>query len=242
MAHDIRSAMVLAAGLGKRMRPLTDDLPKPLIPLDGRTLLDRVLDGLTNEGLSTIVVNTHYRAEQIEVALKKRGQQEIRVSDERERLLDTGGGVLKALPLLGTSPFVVHNSDSVWIDGVQSNLRRLLEAWDEQSMDGLLLLALASTSVGFDGTGDFTMSPRGLLRRRQEREVAPFVHSGVCILHPRLFHGIEGEQFSLNRIWDKAIERQRLYGLRLDGLWMHVGTPAALAEAELAMTTDMDTW
>ncbi len=240
MAHDIRSAMVLAAGLGTRMRPLTDDIPKPLIRLVGRTLFDRVLDGLTNAGLSTIVVNTHYCAEQIEAAVKERAEEGIRLSDERDRLLDTGGGVMKALPLLGSSAFVVHNSDSVWIDGVQPNLRRLLEAWDEQTMDGLLLLALASTSVGFEGAGDFTMSPRGVLRRRQEREVVPFVYSGVCILHPRLFCGIQAKEFSLNRIWDKAIERERLYGLRLDGLWMHVGTPAALAEAELAMTTDID--
>ncbi len=218
------------------MRPLSDDRPKPLIKLNGRTLLDRVLDKLVEAGISKAVVNVHYRADQVEQAIAARAAPAIVISDERKQLLDTGGGVVNALPLLGDRPFLIHNSDSVWIEGVEPNLQRMLRVWEPERMDCLMLLALTQSSLGFDGPGDFTMSPQGLLTRRPQREVAPFVFAGVSIVHPRFFEEPPQAAFSLNVLWDRAIDRQRLFGIRLEGFWMHVGTPSALAEAEHAMT------
>ncbi len=238
MSKRPHTAMVLAAGLGTRMRPLTDTVPKPLVVLAGRTLLDHALDRLADAGIRRAVVNVHYRADQIETHLKARTRPEIVVSDERDTLLDTGGGIVRALPLLGPAPFVVHNSDSVWLEGVGSNIERLLAAWDDRRMDALLLLALGSRSLGYDGHGDFRMSADGRLSRRSEREEAPFVFTGVSIAHPRLLDGAREERFSLNRPWDRAMQEGRLYGVRMEGLWMHVGTPQALAEAERAFASD----
>lgn len=229
-------AMVLAAGLGTRMRPLTDTVPKPLVKLAGRPLLDHVLDRIAGAGIATAVVNIHHHAEQIEAHLKSRkGPPRILVSDERGALLETGGGVVKALPLLGSAPFLVHNSDSVWIEGVGSNLDRLAAAWDGARMDALLLLASTGRSLGYGGRGDFTMDAAGRLARRLEQSVAPFVFAGVSILAPSLFAGMPEERFSLNRVFDRAIAAGRLHGVRLDGLWMHVGDPNALGEAEAAI-------
>lgn len=230
-----KSAMVLAAGLGSRMRPLTDLVPKPLVRLRQKPLIDYALDRIAEAGISQAVVNVHHLADQIVSHLKSRQRPRILISVEREQLLDTGGGVKKALPQLGPEPFLIHNSDSVWIDGVQSDLVRLAHSFDPERMDCLLLLALSSASIGYDGRGDFLMSPDGLLQRRPERELAPFVFTGVSIAHPRLFDGAPEGAFSLNQLWDRAIQRRRLYGIRLDGTWMHVGTPAALAEAEQAL-------
>jgi MurNAc alpha-1-phosphate uridylyltransferase len=224
--------MVLAAGLGERMRPLTAEIPKPLVRLKGRPLIDHVLDRLAEAGVGRAVVNVHYLADALEAHLRLRKKPQIIISDERGRLLDTGGGVKHALPVLGPEPFLIHNSDSVWIEGVGSNLKRLFAAWDGGAMDSLMLLASAATSLGYEGPGDFAMGTDGRLIRRGERQMAPFVFTGVSIAHPRLFEGAPDGPFSLNRLWDRAIDKGRLFGVRLEGLWMHVGTPEGLVEAE----------
>ncbi len=228
----IETAMVLAAGLGTRMRPLTDRIPKPLVTLGGRTLLDHVLDRLADAGIGRAVVNVHHFADQIEAHLKSRKEPAITISDERGAILETGGGVLKALPLLGSAPFMVHNSDSVWTEGARSNLRLLMDAWTPRSMDCLLLLARCNSSIGFDGLGDYYMDASGRLARRTGSEEAPYVFAGVSILKPELFDGVTERAFSLVRTFDRAMARNALYGVVLEGTWMHVGTPDALIEAE----------
>jgi MurNAc alpha-1-phosphate uridylyltransferase len=231
----IERAMVLAAGLGKRMRPLTDALPKPLVQVAGKALIDHVLDKLAEAGVSQAVVNVHHRADQIEAHLKGRTRPRVTVSDERGELLDTGGGVVKALPHLGSAPFFHMNSDTLWIEGVTPNLSRLAAQFDAASMDMLLLLASTATSIGYDARGDFVMGPDGRLTRRPEREVAPFVYAGAAVLAPSIFSDAPKGAFSLNRLFDRAAETGRLHGLRLEGTWMHVGTPAAIEAAEAAI-------
>jgi N-acetyl-alpha-D-muramate 1-phosphate uridylyltransferase len=228
----IKTAMVLAAGLGTRMRPLTDHVPKPLIALRGRPLLDHVLDRLENAGIERAVVNVHHFADQIEAHLKARTAPGIVISDEREAILETGGGVLKALPLFGSNPFIVHNSDSVWREGSHSNLRLLMDAWQPERMLALLLLARRDSSIGYGGRGDFRLDASGRLTRRGAGEEEPFVFAGVSILKPELFEGVTERLFSLNKIFDRAIVENGLYGIALNGTWMHVGTPQALIEAE----------
>jgi N-acetyl-alpha-D-muramate 1-phosphate uridylyltransferase len=230
-----RCAMVLAAGLGIRMRPLTETMPKPLVTVGGKALIDHVLDRLAATGVDTAIVNVHYLADEIERHLAARRAPKIVISDERGELLDTGGGVVKALPGLGGAPFFHINSDTIWIDGVKSNLVRLAQSFVAARMDALLLLAATSTSVGYTGRGDFAMAPDGRLSRRLEREVAPFVFAGVAILSPALFADAPSGPFSLNLLFDRAIEAGRLYGLRLEGVWMHVGTPEAIKAAEAAI-------
>lgn len=230
-----QTAMVLAAGLGQRMRPLTDTMPKPLVKVAGKALLDHVLDRLADAGVTRAVVNVHYLAEQIERHVAARNVPRITISDERGVLLDTGGGVVKALPLLGEAPFFHINSDTIWIDGVTPNLTRLAESFDPATMDALLLLAPGAGSIGYAGRGDFLMASDGRLRARPERDIAPFVYAGAAILSPRLFEGAPQGAFSLTRLFARAIEAGRLHGLRLEGLWMHVGTPEAIAEAEQAI-------
>lgn len=236
MVAKLTTAMVLAAGLGQRMRPLTADRPKPLVKVLGQTLLDRVLDRLADGGVEHAVVNVHYMGEQIMEAVAGRVTPRIQISDEREELLDTGGGVRKALPLLGGGAFFVQNSDSLWLDGPSNALEQMREFYDPARMDGLLLLAQTTTSTGYDGRGDFTMDPRGLISRRYEQGVVPFVFAGVSVAHPRLFDGTPDGEFSMNLVWDRAIEAGRLYGIRLEGRWMHVGSPLGLAEAEAALS------
>jgi MurNAc alpha-1-phosphate uridylyltransferase len=180
----------------------------------------------------------HHHADRLEAHLAARKRPEIVISDERGVLLDTGGGVVKALPKLGSGPFLIHNSDSVWIEGVGSNIARLAAAWDASSMDSLMLLAAGVSSMGYEGAGDFVMAADGLLARRSEHRQAPFVFTGVSIASPRLFEGAPQGRFSLNLLWDRSIERGRLFGMRLDGTWMHVGTPEALAEAEQWIEAD----
>jgi MurNAc alpha-1-phosphate uridylyltransferase len=231
----IRRAMVLAAGLGMRMRPLTDTLPKPLVPVAGKALIDHVLDRLADAGVTQAVVNVHHKADQIEAHLKGRTRPTIVISDERGALLDTGGGVVKALDKLGPAPFFHMNSDTLWIEGVRPILSRLAAQFDAASMDILLLLASTTTSIGYEGRGDFAMAPDGRLSRRAEREVAPFVYAGAAILAPALFAGSPQGAFSLNRLFDRAADAGRLHGMRLDGTWMHVGTPAAIKAAEAAI-------
>jgi MurNAc alpha-1-phosphate uridylyltransferase len=224
--------MVLAAGLGTRMRPITTTTPKPLVAVGGKSLIDFSLDRLAEAGIERVVVNVHYLADLVEVHLRKRASPAIRISDEREELLETGGGLKKALPLLGAEPFLVLNSDSLWIEGPQPNLRRFMDAWDPQRMDILLLVAATATSVGYDGRGDFAMDADGRLRRRQEREITPFVFAGVSILKPDVFAGTPEGPFSANLLYDRALSAGRLHGLRLDGQWLHVGDPQSLAAAE----------
>ena len=232
MTDKVTTAMVLAAGLGKRMRPLTDVVPKPLVRLKGKPLIDHVLDRLAAGGITRAVVNVHYLPDLIEAHVAKRTVPSIVISNERDALLDTGGGVVRALPLLGDKPFLIHNSDSVWIDGVGSNIARLIAAFDPDRMDSLMLLANGATSLGYEGRGDFCMDSDGVLLRRDEQRESPFVFTGVSIAHPRLFEDAPSGAFSLNQLWDRAIDKKRLYGLRLDGVWMHVGTPQSVEEAE----------
>ena len=230
-----RSAMILAAGLGTRMRPLTHALPKPLVAVGGKPLINHVLDRLAAAGVETAVVNVHHFADQIEQHLKPRRAPKIIISDERDAVLGTGGGIAKALPLIGDAPFFVVNADTLWIDGVKPNLVRLATAFEPNAMDALLLLAPTATSVGYAGRGDFSMAPDGKLRRRNEREVAPFVYAGIAILAPALFKDAPNGAFALTHVLDRAIEQERLFGLRLEGVWMHVGTPEAVTAAERAI-------
>ncbi len=234
MAVTLNTAMVLCAGLGTRMAsPATNGLPKPLVQLQGKALIDHVLDRIAASGIGRAVVNVHHKADQIERHLAARRAPRIQISDERSALLDTGGGVKKALPLLGSGAFLIHNADSVWVEGVGSSLARLAAAWDDGAMDCLLLLALSSTSHGYQGRGDFALESDGRIRRKRvEQEIVPFAFTGVSIAHPRLLDDTPEGAFSLNRVWSRAIAAGRAYGVRMDGVWMHVGTPAALSEAE----------
>ena len=228
------AAMVLGAGLGTRMRPLTDSRPKPLIPVQGRAMLDRILDRLEAVGVGEAVINLHHLGEMIEAHLSDRARPRIAYSREAT-LLETGGGVRRALPLLGPAPFYAINGDVCWLDGCRPALARLADAWDDATMDALLLLHPTAFAIGYAGPGDFILSAEGCARRRGEREIAPFVFAGVQVLHPRLFADAPEGAFSLNVLYDRAAENGRLWGLRHDGEWLHIGTPAQLREAEAAL-------
>ena len=228
-------AMVLAAGLGQRMRPLTDHLPKPLIQVAGRPLLDHVLDKLASAGVTEAVVNVHYLPDQIIDHVATRSSPRVIISDERDHVLGTGGGVVKALPLLGPAPFFHVNSDTMWIDGVQSNLARLAYAFDPARMDILLLMAPTASSIGYSGRGDYAMLPDGALRKRREHQVVPFVYAGAAILTPAFLAGVSPGPSSMPPLFSRAAQAGRLFGLRLEGLWMHVGTPDAIKAAEAAI-------
>ncbi len=227
-------AMVLAAGLGLRMRPLTDHMPKPLVKVAGQPLLDHVLDKLAAAGVTDAVVNVHYLPDQIIDHVASRARPRVIISDERSQVLGTGGGVVKALPLLGDQPFFHVNSDTMWIDGVRSNLVRLAETFDPCGMDILLLMAPTASSIGYGGRGDYAMLPDGALRKRREHQVVPFVYAGAAIMSPAIFAAAPKSEFSLTKMFDEANEKERLFGLRLDGVWMHVGTPDAVQAAEEA--------
>jgi MurNAc alpha-1-phosphate uridylyltransferase len=230
-----KHAMVLAAGLGTRMRPLTDTKPKPLVEVAGKALLDHVLDRLSDAGVEMAVVNIHYFADLMERHLAARKKPRLIISDERGRLLGTGGAVRKALGDLGSAPFFLVNADTIWIDSVKPSFTRLAEDFDPKTMDALLLLAPTTGCIGYSGRGDFTMMPDGRLRKRAERDVAPFVYAGAAILSPALFDGAPEGEFALTTLFERAAEAGRLHGLRLEGLWMHVGTPEAIGEAEAAI-------
>ena len=234
MSVNPTTAMVLAAGLGVRMRPLTDQMPKPLVRVAGRTLVDHVLDKLGDAGVSEAVVNVHYLPDQIIDHVKTRTKPRVIISDERDEVLGTGGAVVKALPLLGEAPFFHVNADTLWIDGVRSNLARLAETFDPERMDILLLMAPTTSSIGYGGRGDYGMLPDGALRKRKEHQVVPFVYAGAAIMSPSLFADAPKGAFSLTKMFDQANEQERLFGLRLDGIWMHVGTPDAVQAAEEA--------
>ncbi len=228
----ITHALVLAAGLGHRMRPLTEALPKPLVRLGGKALLDHVLDRLGEAGVSNAVVNVHYLAGLIETHLRARAAPRITISDERDELLDTGGAVKKALRSLGDRAFFVHNSDAVWIEHGGSTLARMIAAWDPEMMDSLLLLAGKTETLGYSGQGDFHLEADGTVRRRIGDESAAYAFAGVSINHPSLFADAPDGAFSLNQVWNRALENGRLAAIVHDGVWMHVGTPGALADAE----------
>lgn len=230
-----RGAMVLAAGLGKRMRPLTVTTPKPLIEVRGRALIDYALDRLYRAGIGKVVVNVHHLAELVQVHVARRANPAVEFSDESDRLLDTGGGIARALPQFGDQPFYLLNSDSFWIEGVSPNLDLLADSWREDAMDSLVLVCPTVQAIGYSGRGDFLLDPAGRVRWRPERDVAPFVYAGAAILHPRLFDDCPPGPFSLNVLFAKAIEAGRLFGVRLDGVWFHVGTPGAIAIAELTI-------
>lgn len=227
--------MVFAAGLGTRMRPVTDAQPKPLVKVGGRALIDHMLDRLAEAHVETAVVNVHYLAGQIVDHLKDRRQPRIVISDESDRLLDQGGGIIKAREALGRKPFLICNTDALWIEGRGGNLARLFDFWDARKMDILLLLAPAASAIGVDWPGDFNMDGEGRLTKREERLVAPFVYAGVGIMKPELFDSERRDIFRLAPYFFEAAERGRLYGLRLDGIWLHVGTPQAIADAEGAL-------
>ena len=232
----VTRAMILAAGLGTRMAPLTATRPKPLIELRGKALIDHCIDRLTAGGVNFIVVNVHYLAsmliEHLEKRRKRQPKIEIRICDETDAILDTGGAVAKALPLFEGNPFFTQNSDSLWVEGMGSALARMNARWNPDIMDCLMLLAPTVTAVGYDGRGDFEMDSFGFIKRRAEMKLAPFVWTGLQIVHPRLFDGAPKGRFSINPLWDKAIAKGRLQGIRLDGTWIHVGTPDGLHDAE----------
>ncbi|WP_207477772.1 nucleotidyltransferase family protein [Arenibaculum pallidiluteum] len=234
MMISLTHAMVLAAGLGTRMRPLTLERPKPLIEVCGRTLLDHALDRIQEAGIGNAVVNTHYMGEMIASHLAGRTTPRIDLSPEPE-LLETGGGVARALPKLGGGPFLVANADNLWFDGPRPAVERMVRAFDPEAMDTLLLLVPTVASYGYDGPGDYTMDQVGRLTRRAPGRVAPFVFSGVMIAAPAAYADVPAGAFSNNLLFDRAQERGRLFGIRHDGLWFHVGTPDAIAEVERVM-------
>ncbi len=235
MSATPETAMVFAAGLGARMRPITDTLPKPLVKVAGRALIDHCLDRFADNGVKTAIVNVHWLPDRILAHLKGRTAPRIVISDEREKLLDQGGGIKKALPLIGDAPFFVCNTDAFWIEGPRSNLKRLAEAFDPEAMDAILLVAASAGAVGVDWPGDFTMTREGRLEAREPRHVAPFVYTGVGILKPQLFQDAREDVFRLAPFFFEAAKKRRLYGVRLDGLWLHVGRPESIAEAEFAI-------
>ncbi len=233
-----RTAMVLAAGLGKRMRPITDTMPKPLVKIAGKTLLDWGLDALAEAGVGRAVVNVHYLPDQIVRHVAARRAPRIVISDESAGLLDSAGGIVKALPELGAEPFLVLNADTFWIDGGRPNLERLALAWDAARMDILIMLADLESATGHSGGTDFLVDAEGRLARSKG---APdgLIYAGAAIVHPRIFAGADATPHSLNRYFDMAIAEGRLFGVKMEGRWITVGTPDAipLAEAAVAAAT-----
>jgi N-acetyl-alpha-D-muramate 1-phosphate uridylyltransferase len=230
-----RRAMILAAGLGTRLRPVTKTIPKPLVELNGRTLLDHAIDRLADAGVDHVVVNTHYMATRIAAQLARRTAPRLEISEERE-LLETGGGVANALPSLGEMFFVV-NADVFWLDGKNPTLLRLAHAFDPDRMDAVLLLQRTVSAVGYDGCGDYMLDPAGRPRRRREREIAPFLFAGIQLLHRRLFDGWPERVFSLVRLFDRAENAGRLHAIVHDGEWYHIGTPAGLAATRVRLSS-----
>ena len=233
-------AMVLTAGFGSRMMPLTAHTPKPLIPVLGETLLDRLLDRLDAWGIERVVLNAHHLAAVLRDHIKDRSAPPIAISDETDRLLDTGGGVHRALPLLGDKPFFVLNGDVLWRDGPQSTFSRLWSAFDPARLDIVLLLHPTEKAHGYDGPGDFSLSPSGLPLRRGEARVAPYVYAGVQLIDPRLFADVPDNGFSMNLLFDRALARGRMGAVVHDGSWYHVGTPQAVLDTERLLTRGDD--
>ncbi|MEE2746646.1 MAG: nucleotidyltransferase family protein, partial [Pseudomonadota bacterium] len=227
-----KKAMVLAAGLGRRLRPITNKTPKPLVRIADRSLLDHALDRLVVAGVECVVVNIHYLAEQIKQHLASRKDLEVIISSEETSLLETGGGVKKAIANFADEPFFISNADVFWLDGPTSALGRMIEQWDEKKMDALLMLHSTVEAYGYSGVGDFEVDTTGKLSRRLEREITPYLFTGVQIIHPRIFEKSPDGKFSLNLIYDKAIDADRLFGIVHDGEWFHIGTLEGLVEVE----------
>lgn len=237
MSATIESAMVMAAGIGKRMRPLTATRPKPLVRVAGKPLIDHSLDRIEAAGIAHVVVNVHYLADALEAHLAKQKRSfTLAVSDERGELLETGGGMVKALPLLKGDPILIVNSDNIWTDGPQDSIRNLARHWDGDRMDALLLVIRQASATGHGGKGDFHMDPSGKLSRRKPGRVAPFVYTGIQLISPRLLVGAPEGPFSTNLLWDRAIAAGRLYGLSHMGQWFDVGTPSSIAPTEAALS------
>ncbi|HEX2940111.1 MAG TPA: nucleotidyltransferase family protein [Rhodopila sp.] len=228
------SAMVLAAGFGTRMRPLTDTTAKPLVPLGGRALLDYALDHLTEAGVRTVAVNAHWQADKVADHLARRPAPPSIVVLREESILETGGGVRAALPVLGNDPFFVVNGDAFWVNGPVAALRRLADAFSED-VDGVLLVHRTSHVHADVGFGDFALDKWGIPRRRRQREVVPYIYAGVQLIHPRLLAGMPHGPFSMNRAWDMALDAGRLRAVVHDGIWFHLSTPGDLAEAEMIL-------
>lgn len=228
------TAMVLAAGLGKRMRPLTASQPKPLVRVAGKPLIDHALNRLAEAGVAMAVVNVHYLADALEAHLRARKEPAITVSDERKQLLETGGGMLKALPQL-PDPFFSLNADNIWLEGPRSAFHDLSARWDPAQMDALLLLVPHARAMNFAGQGDFHMDALGRVRRRQQGRIAPFIFTGIQLVSHRLLRDAPDGPFSTNLLWNRAIEEGRLYGISFTGQWFEVGTPEAIAPTEAAL-------
>lgn len=231
-----RTAMIMAAGLGKRMRPLTATRPKPLIEVGGKALLDHVLEKLRSAGVKKVVVNVHYLADALEAHLASREHGlEVVISNERDLLMETGGGLVKAAPLIDADPFLALNSDNLWVDGPADTLKLLASHWDSAKMDALLLLVPQARALGHKGMGDFHMDREGRLRRRARSHVAPFVFTGVQIVAKRLLRDAPTGPFSTNILWDRAIDEGRCFGAVHQGLWFDVGTPTSIPMTEAAL-------
>jgi MurNAc alpha-1-phosphate uridylyltransferase len=231
-----KTAMIMAAGLGKRMRPLTATRPKPLVEVGGKALLDHVLDRLRTAGVQNVVVNVHYLADALEAHLATRAKElNVKISDERDLLLETGGGLIKAEPLIDCDPFLALNSDNLWIDGPADTLKLLASQWDGEKMDALLLLVPQARAVGHKGQGDFHMDRVGRIRRRERSHVAPFVFTGIQIASKRLLRDAPSGPFSTNILWDRAMEEGRAYGAVHQGLWFDVGTPQSIPVTEAVL-------
>ena len=230
---NVNGAMVMAAGLGKRMRPLTASMPKPLVRVAGRPLIDHTLQHLAKAGVQDVVVNVHYLADALEAHVANRPfGMNYTVSDEREKLLETGGGLVKALPLIASDPFYCVNSDNIWVDGPRAALTQLAEQWDGTRMDALLLLVPHARAHHHGGSGDFHLDDRGRISWRRERRIAPFIFTGIQLMSKTMIAGEEGESFGTKRFWDRSIESGRLYGSIFDGEWFDIGTPAAIKPTE----------
>lgn len=229
------TAMVMAAGMGKRMRPLTATQPKPMVRVAGKPLIDHTLDRLAEAGVAKAVVNVHYLADALEAHLEPRRTPAITISDERAELLETGGGMIKALPHL-PDPFFCLNSDNIWLDGPRNAFRELSERWDPEAMDALLLVVPHVRAVNFDGKGDFHLDAMGRISRRKSGRIAPFIYTGIQIVSHRLLRDVSEEKFSTNILWNRALEEGRLYGLPFTGLWFEVGTPHAIRPTEVMLT------
>lgn len=235
-AHVPDTAMVMAAGLGKRMRPLTATRPKPLVEVAGKPLIDHVLDRLRAAGVGKIVVNVHYLADSLEAHLKARAKDfDLTISDERKLLLETGGGMIQAGPMIGADPFLVINSDNYWIDGPADTLHLLASLWRDREMDALLLLVPQARAGNHRGQGDFHMNADGRLSRRQKGKIAPFVFTGIQMVSKRLLRDAPEGAFSTNILWNRAIDEGRCFGAVHQGLWFDVGNPAAIKATERAL-------
>ncbi|MBX7146621.1 MAG: nucleotidyltransferase family protein [Alphaproteobacteria bacterium] len=224
-------AVILAAGLATRLRPITQDMPKALVPIHGRPIIDFIFDQLKNINIKNVVVNAHYFYEQIEHHLQKYSDFNIQISREKE-ILETGGGIKQALSFLKNDIFFVINAKILWSNGKINVLKRLVNFWDSKKMDALLLLHPTVSAVGYEGMGDFFLDQNGLVSRRKNLQISPFLFTGIQLLHPKIFQNTPDGFFSMNLIYDKLIQDKKLYGIRHDGEWFHISTPKHLIEVE----------